>query len=226
MLVLQAVEENPPRVKRYLFKIRPWLLSKAEDLRYSKAYYYTRIFHKYDTLEAYLALYTKCATHASVKTTTGISFLKGVRSGATVKEVLCHLPVVRNEILSNGALHVKVIFYKMFIGPYRVKCHIHFFEDKMFLCSYTFSYLKEGEREKVMAILQKKYLPTIERFAGEVISDPDGNCIYVDAGLELTFNYLSLNDGLCTAMTNYRDELAREKVEKMSLGETEVFNSL
>lgn len=201
-------------------------MSKAEDFRYSKAYYYTRIFHKYDTLEAYLSLYTKCATHASLKTTTGISFLKGAKSGATVKEVLSHLPAARNEILSNGAIHVKVIFYKMFIGPYRVKCHIHFFEDKMFLCSYTFSYLKEGEREKVMAILQKKYLPTIERYAGEVISDPDGNCIYVEAGLELSINYLSLTDGLHTAMMSYREALARQEVEKMSLGETEVFNSL
>lgn len=201
-------------------------MSKAEDFRYSKAYYYTRIFHKYDTVEAYLALYAKCATHAGLKTTTGISFLKDVKSGATVKEVLSHLPTVRNEILSNGAIHVKVIFYKMFIGPYRVKCHIHFFEDKMFLCSYTFSYLKEGEREKVMAILQKKYLHTTEHYSGEVISDPDSNCIYVESGLELTINYLSLTDGLHTAMMNYREALARQEVEKMSLGETEVFNSL
>jgi hypothetical protein len=201
-------------------------LSKAKDFRYSKDYYYTRIFHKYDTLEAYLALYTKCATHAGLKTTTGISFLKGVKSGATAKEVLSHLPTVRNEILSNGAIHVKVIFYKMFIGPYRVKCHIHFFEDKMFLCSYTFSYLKEGEPQKVMAILQKKYLPGTERYSGEVISDPDGNCICVEAGLELTINYLSLTDGLHTAMMNYREALARHEVEKMSVGETEVFNSL
>lgn len=213
-------------MKKYFYKIRPWLLSKADNLRYSKEYYYTRIFHKYDRLEAYLALYRKCRTQESFKTASVISFLDGLRSGAGIKEVVSMLPTVRHDILNNEALPVKVVFYKMLIGEYRVKCHIHFFDGKMFLCSYTFSNLKEGDPEKITATLQKKYLPDVAGYSGQVIADPDGNCIYVEKGVELSINYLSLQDGMSTEMQRFCEEQERKQEKRVSAGETEVFNSL
>lgn len=201
-------------------------MSKAEDFRYSKEYYYTRIFHKYDRLEAYLALYHKCRTNENFKTTSGISFLDGIRSGAGIKEVVSMIPSVRHDILNNEAHHIKVVFYKMVIGDHRVKCHIHFFDGKMFLCSYTFSYLKEGDLDKITATLQKKYLPDIVNYSGQIITDPDGNCIYVEKGVELTINYLSLQDGMSTEMLHFREEHESKLEKKASAGETEIFNSL
>lgn len=201
-------------------------MSKADNFRYSKEYYSTRIFHKYDRLEAYVALYQKCRTKERFNTTSGIRFLDGVRSGAGMKEVVSALPTVRHDILTNEALHIKVVFYKMVIGEYRVKCHIHFFDGKVFLCSYTFSYLKQGDPEKITATLQKKYLPDVASYSGQVITDPDGNCIYVEKGVELTINYLSLQDGMSVEMLRFQGEQERKQEKKASAGEAEVFNRL
>jgi hypothetical protein len=206
--------------------MRPLLLATAEDFKYSKEYYSSRIFRKYDRLDAYLALYIKCDKPENLKTATEIGFLKGLKFGAGIKEVISALPSPRYEVLDNGAFKIKVIFYKIVIGEYRVKCHIHFFDDRMFLCSYTFSYLKEGEQEKVTGILKKKYLPDMPVYSGQTISDGYGNCICLDTSVDLTFNYLSLKDGLYEGIRQYKEEADNQKEERISANEEDLFNRL
>ena len=212
-------------MKRILSGIRPWFWPRSTDYRYSKAYYHTRIFHKYDRLESYLSLYQKCREHGPSVTQEEISFLKTLEFGALMKEVTSALPS-RYEVLSNKADRIKVIFYKLFIGKYRAKCYIHFFEDRMFLCSYVFSHLKEDEQESVMATLQKKYLPALATYSGGLISDANGNCIYVEKELELAVNYLSLNDGVNRSMKRYQEELQRKQHDELHAGEEDLFNRL
>lgn len=219
-------------MKRYLHKIRstiirPWLLRQSGYFNYSSAYYQARILHKYDSPGAYLALYEKCLNAESLKTDVDIHFLDGVDFGANLKQVISCLPEkTPYDILNHEALNIKIIFYKVVIAEYRVKCQIHFFGDRMFLCNYLFSYLREDEIQHVIKILRKKYLPDTEHYSQELISDHKGNYISLETSMGLSFNYLSAGHGLYESIREFSEKLDLQKKARLSAGDMEIYNSL
>jgi hypothetical protein len=56
------------------------------------------------------------------------------------------------------SLGIEVYFYKQVLGSHRTKLEIHFYQNVLFLYSYTFSYLCSDDKAEVKRLYEKKYL--------------------------------------------------------------------
>ncbi len=211
---------------KYFQKIKTQLFKHTLSLNIAGDQYYSRIFNKYDKLEAYLSLHQKSLSGNYLQTLTNIEFIDNIKFGFNIKDIAPYIPTTNYQVLSNETLNTKILFYKMFIADHRVKCQIHFFRGKMFLCSYTFSYLKDSQQNEITDILRNKYLPGTKYSDGDIIRDSLQNCISIENSLEYTLNYMPLNNEIFDEIKAFKNSMDDRKKDELNAREREIFNKL
>lgn len=96
----------------------------------------------------------------------------------------------------------------------------------MFLCSYTFSYLKDSQQDEITTILRNKYLPGTNYSEQDIIVDSRRNCISIENSVEYTINYLPLNSEIFDEIKVLKSSMEARKRDELNAREREIFNKL
>jgi len=70
---------------------------------------------------------------------------------------------------------------------------IIFYENELFLYSYTFSHIKNMNNNEVLETIKTKYLNENQKYSKEIIKDNYNNCLHFEDEVALTLSYTSLS---------------------------------
>ncbi|MBL7996788.1 hypothetical protein JNM05_15585 [bacterium] len=173
-------------MKRILRKLKKALPSQTEYY-YSRSRYYERLSAKYGNIRSYVSLLSAGNKLASVESAVSAKPELGGSSEDVLKKYgephcrLANITVLKNQIL----------FYKFLLGGHKTKCEMHFFKNKMFLFTYTFSYLTPNDKIKLVESLSKKYLSKSIDLKNICITDEQGNKIFLHDSSDFIIYYLA-----------------------------------
>lgn len=86
---------------------------------------------------------------------------------------------------------VKVFFFREKIGKHKAKVEFHFYEGKLFLYTYTFSYLNKEDKAELIDVIHDKYLVNQEvELNGNYIQDESDNIILLNDKVEFMISYM------------------------------------
>ena len=121
--------------------------------------YYTRLQENYRDISSYYEL-----AHAKSKnkrvTDRQISLSRSLKvDGITPKYITRKTGKPNYRISNNLSIgKVLILFYKIYLGDYKAKLELHFYKKKLFFYCYTFSDLKDEDKDKIIDLLKEKYL--------------------------------------------------------------------
>lgn len=188
--------------------------------------YYNRIFIQYDDLATYLSLYKKCTSNNWLKTNVEIGFSTALKFDCTINEVKKILRKPNYHVRNNKDLKIDILFYRTLIGNYKVKCQMHFFENKLFFFNFTFPYLNKSDNNEIINLLQKKYISESDNYAGQNIIDNFNSCMQISNNVELTINYVSLDCDFFNTIKILSKITEEQRINKISELGRDVFAQL
>lgn len=151
------------------------------------------ISETYNELEQYLLLSRKCLKCHSLKTDFAIAPPSGLRFEDTFNEVQKYFSSKKYQIIRNKSLKIDILYYRTLLDNHKVKCHHHFFNNKLFLSAYTFPYLDKNQRLAMIEKLRKNYAVEPSHYLRQNIIDNQNNYMQFNDSVEFTINYVSLD---------------------------------
>lgn len=151
------------------------------------------LIDQYNDAESYLQIHKKCLACHSIQTELNISSSINFQLGSTLKDVKKKLSITKIDIIHNYSLNSKILYFKIIQNNYKTKCQLHFFENRLFLCAYTYSYMGKDERIEMIKKIQAKYISVPTNYLRQNIIDEFNNYILFNDTVDLTIYYLSLN---------------------------------
>lgn len=130
--------------------------------------------------------------------------------------------------IQKNKLDIKIYFYKIIIGGYKVRLEIHQCHRKMFYCNYTFtSFLNHKQHQEITKIIQEKYLDGLPIDTDtQSIIDTDQTQLVVENGLELKIHYISTNSAPIKALSVHQETHTNKKVRVMARMQHELRTNL
>lgn len=182
------------KLKRFFpFSVKKILPKKGNgSSKYSSTYYYSSVLEKYESVTSYLNIFDKCLSRPNVKTNQHINFSDKINFGATIKQVKKIKPNPTKSVNVNNNCHI--LFYKTKIGNIRTNLELHFFSNKLFFYSYSFS--NTIDTDKILDLLKEKYLSVKSdvNLNFHNITDEFNNYVLVNNEMDLTIKYVALRD--------------------------------
>jgi len=156
----------------------------------------------YNDASAYLKLFKQCLNCHGIQTQQEISFSNSFGFESSLNEVQASLSKLKYMIIENDTLNTKILFYRLIQNGHKTKCHLHFFNGKLFLCSYTFSYIDQNQRNELIEKLHEKYQLGQVNYRRQNILDHSNNYIQFNEHIDFSINYVSLNSVFFKSITN------------------------
>ena len=150
----------------------------------------------YKDSDPYLFLYKKCLKCHSLQTELNITSTLSYEFGSSFNDVKRSLSISKFGILNNNLLNTKILYYRIILDGHRTKCQLHFFDNKLFMCTYTFSYLSRDQRKEMIQSIRQKYISEPVNYLRQNIIDDQNVYIQFDDVVELTISYLSLDSDI------------------------------
>jgi hypothetical protein len=188
--------------------------------------YYNRIFNQYNDIATYLSLYKKCTSDSWLKTEVEIGFSRSLKFDCTIDDVKKKLQKPNYHMRNNKDFKIDILLYRTLIGNYKVKCQLHFFENKLFFFNYTFPYLNKSANNEIISLLQKKYISESVNYLGQNIIDNFNSCMQISNNVELTINYVSLNCDFFNTIKLLSQVAEEQRIRKVSALGRDIFAQL
>ena len=177
-------------MNKRLKKIFSFVLNRNNKY-YSKNYYQTKSFAIYHNLESLTKLFD-CSKLEVIETKTPIFLNKNIEFGSNQKTVKKKIGKPSFKFFRTlSSLDFKILLYRMYLGGYKAKQEVHFYEDSLYYFNYIFSYLSTSDKENIKKLLCKKYLQEGCELKGKVIIDKYRNKLYITENVDFTINYLT-----------------------------------
>ena len=130
-----------------------------DELKFNpKAYYYEKKVDKYSDTNAYYDLISLLNDKIEIVSSTVIGNDESLKIGVTsYSSSIKHNGKPNYANNSSQKKDVKTLYYKQFIGEHKTKLELHFYKNNLFFYCYTFSHLKENDKEEIIKILEQKY---------------------------------------------------------------------
>jgi hypothetical protein len=124
------------------------------------------------------------------ETDTFIKFRKDIKFGDSPLSLWLKLGKSSYEYVRKSNYKYKILLYKTYLGKIKTKIEYHFFNNKLFFVSYSFSDVLSYNN--IIQTLNKKYKLN-ESISLEKIKviDKQGTVMYLDRLFEFTINYIS-----------------------------------
>ena len=198
--------------------------------------YYTRkcydeiLLDKYRDLQTYADLIINLSdrnakpTCEKVGLATKMDFEK-----ITLKDISRHFGKA-NYMVDNdyNSFNIKICFYRLFFGEHKVKSEFHFYNNKLFLFNYTFSYLKNDEKNDIKKMLEEKYLNNDKiNLNNDYILDSDNSVISFAESMAFTINYIyCVNSELHRDIHQYRQMINNKNKHRKTEEKKDLFRRL
>lgn len=117
------------------------------------------------------------------------------------------------ETLLQESHSIKTIYYKQRISQKKANCEFSFYNDNLFHFSYSFKYLAENEKQKIIKLITQKYLGRNINISDLKIADRQGNFIILNNFLYLTISYFSSNNFVVSHINNL--EIRAKKISRL-----------
>ena len=204
-------------------KVRNLLRSKSKY--YSYSYYRDKSFFMYNNIESLCGIFdnknTVIKTEETISLTTKIHFGSNPKS---VKKKLGKPSCYINK--SINSLDFNIFFYKMYMGEYKTKHDIHFYEDKLYYFSYVFSYFNHSDKEFIKKIICKKYLNQECELNNSTITDKYGNTLFITDNVDFTINYLTGDSEIQKKFNTIQKKTIKNRTKLLEKNQVELLNKL
>lgn len=182
---------------------------------YPRYYYYERLVEHYKDLSEYYRIIAMFEAKTDLKTNEVITLIEKIKFDEITKRIILkkyRKPQFKYKI-QEKYLQIEILFYKIYIGGYRVKLELHMYEHKLFYYNYTFTNnLNNQQRQEIIKIIQEKYLQDILFDASKQnIIDENHTQIHIENSLELKIHYLNTMNNAVQVMNIYKKTQENEK---------------
>lgn len=197
-----------------LDQFRKILGLKPRKKPYLGYYYYEQLSNRYKSNTSYLNIYKLYKKKNACKTTVDIKVAKNFNTfdihlkDAKAKYGKPYFILDKKE----DGFKIKILLYRLYLGKYRAKLELHFYNNTLALFAYTLSHLSERETDDILSIFQEKYLNKEDcDFNKNCIVDKHQNVILVHREDDLSIKYLSSNSPLFSDLEkHYRQQKNRQ----------------
>lgn len=214
---------------QYLFKIGQALsdLKKKTFLNagYSKSSeYYTAVLNQYLNFGSYLNIFSKASNLNSIQTNIDI---QSDILGADIKSI-----IGKNGkpdfVFSENKL--TIYLYKWKFNGLKIRCEIHFYNNKAFLVNYNYNILSNTEKDYVIKTIAQKYLNQDTgnlNIQNSKIIDKNNNMLFINDLLDYKVTYFSNKEsGWLLGLTNEINEKKKKEIVKTRLAEKRFYNMI
>ena len=202
-------------MKTYFYKLKLFVLKYfGYKKQYYKHSYYQAKTEQYKDISPYLSLYEKSKELKYSRACMEICYSPDLKFGCSIQAVKNKLHKPNFHIQTNKSTNI--LFYRLMIGDYKVRCQMHFLNNKLFLYNYCFSHNDAKANEEVIKVIKEKYAIDSDNPTRENIIDHFNNCIQIDDDVELKISYFSLNSPFFKKIASISEEEANLQKEKIS----------
>ena len=194
----------------------------AQNYTYYKKYsYYRRRLDQYRRLEDYAVLFAECNSKQRVLTGKEIRLSPTLPFGCLWREVKADMRVASFHEMKDPKAHCSRVFCEKVIGGYKTNMMLHFFKDRLFLFSYDFSTVPDGDSEKIVGILKDKYFCQDSDLENKMIVDEKNNCVFINSIMGLAIYYMALDSEFFHHVREQveADDRQRREMEKVRFQE-------
>jgi hypothetical protein len=205
-------------------------LSKIFGVKSSKEAYYQKKLSKFHSLtNYYIYLRDLSKNKERVDTSVEIELISSSNKPiSTLKDITKAFgkPAFRMDLYNRKNL--QALLYKTYIGKHRATFELHFYNDKLYYYSYSFSMLNNAEKKAIADLIKRKYINTeIESIDRCFIQDTHGAQIFINDGVNFSIDYL-LEPAIefkKKAKVAIKDEESEKEVEEYFLSD-DFFNRI
>jgi len=157
-----------------------------------KNYYIEKLVNKYRNGKFYFNLIERVEKMDEIKTNVVIEFIDNKKlNEVVINDVIKEYGSSNYKIISEDLLGVEILFYKLKLGEYKMKLEFHFFNDKLFFYSYTFSMNSVKNKNEIIKIIKDKYsVQGLSDKGKNYIIDDNKNMILSNHDINFSIYYL------------------------------------
>jgi hypothetical protein len=200
-------------------------LARNRKGKHPNRYFHEKFISRFSDIDSYRLL-IRNTKHVSVETDKDITFSHHLTFGQHYKIFLKKLGKPNNCLTEEEPFSRKILYYKFMMGGHRTRCELHFYNNKLFFYCYTFPYLIEEDKKKIINILCEKYVDRpidLEKFK---IVDKNDNIIFINDIVDLTVNYIAANSELFTCLDPANPPVELREQKKLRIYQRELFRML
>lgn len=214
------------RVLRKILK----LFRKNKYYYNPRKYYYEKLLDNYSSIESYIGL-VKHNDKQALLTDIDISFsnepdfIKNPKIYTQKNYGKPNYTIVNNFPFGE----ITILFYRIFLGNYKAKLKLHFFQNSLIVYSYTFSYLgNDSEKKNILNVLKEKYKINKDIIPNECyIVNKKGTMITFSDNIDFTIYYIDyINSAIYDQMNNIIKGDQQLEERKIKRKKQELFKNL
>ncbi len=216
--------------RKYRNKISFWLFKITKTKKYyPNDYHYREASSKYNDILVYHNLIKEAASKNPQYASKPIELLKGISAENTTQKKIKSKFGKPDWIINHKkySYTISILFYRIFLGEYKVKLEFHFANNELFFYNYYFSYLKEHDRNKLLKILEKKYLNNnIFEWNNNSIVDENNSMITLQNNINFQINYIIQNKNFFNKIEEIQTQQKLKSDLKKKTENRELFETL
>ena len=201
-------------MKKTYHKIMTFLFRSLKSPPYSRNYYYENLLMEHNRGSLYFILMKDLKNTNGIETNTEIQFMDNKKNNEINKEcIIRKYGIPSYKFIYEPLPEIEVLFYRQKLGSHKTKLELHFFKNKLFLYTYTFSHLSLKDKNEIIKIIKEKYL---ERECKDIINynivDKNKNIIMLNDGVDFSIKYSRKNNiDLETILKNNEFQNSKEE---------------
>jgi len=162
---------------------------------HSTNYYNLSKLNEYEEKDvfSYIKLVNDIASKRIKKTNSNIYLLNGKKNRAITTRDIRNYYGKPNQVIRNkqDSFDITIYMYRIYLGNYRARFKLHFNNGKLVLYTYSFSSLKNEEKNEIINTISKKYLKQEKLDVNsEYILDAKNTMITFSEQTNFSINYI------------------------------------
>lgn len=169
---------------------------KRKPYQSSKSNYYNLFLEEAKRIQIYLGLLSDVKRTNALKTSDEIQLIDGKKNNELNKKQIIRKHGKPNyKFVCEDLSEIEILFYKRRFASHKAKLEFHFFNNTLFLYTYTFSYLTPKEKNNIIKIINEKYLTSqYKDLFNYHIVDKNKNIIMLNDKTSFSIKYLCKNN--------------------------------
>ena len=200
--------------------------------KYSNSYFYP-LDHYYSTLEDKYSdphFFSNLIQKHDFKvynTPVELSFKSRLPFGSGLKSIVDELGKPQIIYEKEDIPGYLILLYRTFIAGEKAKIELHFYNEKLCIYSYIFSYLSQLRKSELLEILSLKYLDdrTLD-ISSFKVNDRHKNILLVEDSVDLAIWYFSGDTQFSKLIKTFQDNFEKEKRSQIKRKKQEFFRLL
>lgn len=158
--------------------------------QYNDRKYQDKLCSKYNSPYTYLSIFNLHNNYFNINTDVKIAYDSNIDFGSSTRDVKRSINLPYIKVKSNRIPNCEILYYKLLVGKIKTKLEMHFIDDELFFFNYQYTTISRNTKHEILKLISTKYNSGNE-LNTNIISDNEGNFIYVDDKFDLTVNYIS-----------------------------------